>query len=284
MITCQLMGGLGNQLFQICATISYSIKHQKKFQFLNVSTLGGNGVCTLRYTYWNSFLKRLTPFLMNSLPPNILVIREKGFQFHELAIPTNNTNDHAMIVGYFQSYLYFEPDYNTICKIIGIHQFQQSLLEKINDVNFDSCISMHFRMGDYKNIQHVHPVLPSNYYSLSLQKIMQQPKSTMKSVMYFCEEVDLDEVKKVILCLNAEFPQLSFFRVEQSLEDWEQLVCMSCCRHNIIANSSFSWWGAYFNSHTDKLVCYPGTWFGTAVNHNTCDLCPPTWIKINYST
>jgi hypothetical protein len=55
---------------------------------------------------------------------------------------------------------------------------------------------------------------------------------------------------------------------------------MSCCHHNIIANSSFSWWGAYFNSYIDKMVFYPSKWFGDTIKNDTRDLCPPEWIKI----
>jgi hypothetical protein len=56
------------------------------------------------------------------------------------------------------------------------------------------------------------------------------------------------------------------------------MLLMSCCKHNIIANSSFSWWGAYFNSNADKIVCYPEVWF--ANNTDTSDLCPLEWIKM----
>ena len=62
---------------------------------------------------------------------------------------------------------------------------------------------------------------------------------------------------------------------------------MSNCEHNIIANSSFSWWGAYFNTNKDQYnerrVLYPEIWFGPTANNNTKDLCPPDWVKINYN-
>jgi len=55
---------------------------------------------------------------------------------------------------------------------------------------------------------------------------------------------------------------------------------MSCCDDNIIANSSFSWWGAYFNDKPNKIVCYPSKWFGHNMNNDTRDLCPSSWKKI----
>ena len=63
--------------------------------------------------------------------------------------------------------------------------------------------------------------------------------------------------------------------------DWEQLLYMSLCNHNIIANSSFSWWAAYLNENPDKVVCYPTLWFGDALSsYDVSDLLPTEWIKI----
>ena len=82
MITCNLMGGLGNQIFQIFATISYAIKSRNQFKFLNVSSLGG-GSTTIRNTFWNSFFSKLKPFLVDNISQPIHIIREKDFTFNE---------------------------------------------------------------------------------------------------------------------------------------------------------------------------------------------------------
>jgi len=87
MITCDLRGGLGNQLFQIFATISYAIEHDNiPFGFLDRETLGGNG-SILRYTYWNNFLSSLKPFLFKTMPINTLSFKEEGFQYNPVPAP-----------------------------------------------------------------------------------------------------------------------------------------------------------------------------------------------------
>jgi hypothetical protein len=61
------------------------------------------------------------------------------------------------------------------------------------------------------------------------------------------------------------------------------MLLMSACDHNIIANSTFSWWGAYMNTNPNKMVLYPSVWFGPKLSDKIVDdLCPPEWIKINY--
>ena len=67
---------------------------------------------------------------------------------------------------------------------------------------------------------------------------------------------------------------------DYNIPDYEQLLLMSLCSHNIIANSTFSWWGAYFNKNSNKIVCYPSIWVG--ITDNTSDLFPKAWTKINY--
>jgi hypothetical protein len=275
------MGGLGNQLFQIFATISYAIKIRKQFKFSNIKNLG-SGSTTIRKTYWDDFLSRLKIFTINEFP-KLHLIREKDYTFNELPmIEMLNPSRDILIFGYFQSYKYFQSNYEIICRMIGLETLKENLLKKINyEVNyFDNSVSMHFRIGDYKKVQDYHPILNKDYYKKCLEYIQLKKNNTINKVIYFCEDDDLSEVNNIIEELVSIFQFYKFIRVDNKLEDWEQMLLMSCCENNIIANSSFSWWGAYFNDKKDKIVCYPSVWFGPAAKHNTIDLCPLHWVKI----
>jgi len=282
MITCNLMGGLGNQLFQIFATIAYGIKSKNQFKFSNVTQLGG-GSTTIRNTFWATFLSKLHPFLISDteFPKNITIIKENGFPFNNFPI-VSFINKDIMLQGYFQSYKYFQQYYGVICKIIGLDKMKDDLLEKLDITNdyLATCISIHFRIGDYKKIQQYHPLATYEYYESALNHI-KNIDSTHFNVLYFCEEVDINDVLVTINKLIEQFPEYKFVRGDNLIEDWEQMLLMSCCHHNIIANSSFSWWSAYFNFHKDKIICYPSVWFGEIANNDTRDLCPIEWTKIN---
>ena len=108
--------------------------------------------------------------------------------------------------------------------------------------------------------------------------------SNSKKVIYFCEEEDIQTVEETIQQCKKLFPTLEFLRASNLLEDWEQMLLMSECKHHIIANSSFSWWGAYFGFQNqdkqNKIICYPSLWFAASAKENTKDLHPSEWVKI----
>ena len=273
------MGGLGNQLFQIYTTIAYSIKTNNQFKFLNIDSLG-EGTTTIRYTFWQTFFKRLQLFLIKNIPQPIQVIREKGFSFQQL--PVYDINRDIMLYGYFQSFKYFNNEFQVISKIIGIESMKKTLLNTLNYNSdfFKHTISIHFRLGDYKKIPEYHPILTNEYYFNSLNFIHEKYPYIKFNVMYFCDEEDINDVMEKIIFLQNSFKQYEFIRGDKYLADWEQLLLMSSCHHNIIANSSFSWWAAYFNNWIDKIICYPSVWFGPAAKHNIIDLFPNNWNKI----
>jgi hypothetical protein len=100
--------------------------------------------------------------------------------------------------------------------------------------------------------------------------------------MYFCEEQDNSMVVPTVFELSILFPQCVFYKCSDKMEDYNQILCMSFCDHHIIANSSFSWFGAYLNPVPEKKVCYPSVWFcGYGADIPTQDLFPGHWIKVD---
>ena len=150
----------------------------------------------------------------------------------------------------------------------------------------ENTISIHFRLGDYKHLAHTHPIMPVSYYINALTHILTRSRIQTYTVYYFCEKEDNDTVSTDwIDPISCVFPSLRFVKASDDMADWEQMLLMSSCTHNIIANSSFSWFGAYFNAggkgHT---VCYPQHWFAgsAAEQNNTRDMFPEKWTKITY--
>lgn len=278
MITCHLRGGLGNQLFQIFTTIAYAIKQSQPFFFFNNYQLGNgeNGV-TIRYTYWDTFLDSLKIFLKNE-NIKMLTVREAGFHYEQL--PEHTAKD-IMLSGYFQSHLYFDKYKNAIFKLIKIETKKSAIKQMVNN-DFKNTVSLHFRLGDYKRYPDLYPILQVSYYYNALQYLLYETDNltSITNVLYFCEDGDLIEVTEMINELKLGFPELVFERAEPLLLDWEQLLLMSLCKYNVIANSTFSWWGAYLNENIGKKICYPSVWFGPNAAHNTKDLFPKDWTKI----
>ena len=291
MITCKLQGGLGNQLFQIFTTIAYSLEHSCPFIFLNQFQLNtGNNGETIRYSYWTTFLKALQPFLRDNIV-GFELYKESNFSYNKLINNLGKLNN-TVLLGYFQSYKYFEKYKATIVRLLKMPFLKQDLLVKLKEqnINFNNTISMHFRIGDYKLLPEHYIILPIDYYRNSLLHILNSinninNSTTNNTVIYFCEQSELTEVNNMISILKSEFINLEFITfVNKQLTDWEELLLMSCCQHNIIANSTFSWWGAYLSSNPIQITCYPCKWFGPLLSNknNTSDLFPPTWSCISF--
>lgn len=288
-ISCHLMGGLGNQLFQIFTTIAYGMQTGRAVVLPHSEQLKSG---TIRNTYWNNFLHAIenthTVANTNNIHTNHTVlrfpaVREAGFTY--TPIP-NVSNSEFLLYGYFQSYKYFDYLKDRLFKLIDLDTHQNAVIRKTALELFSNLerrnVSMHFRIGDYKKIQDCHPLMTYEYYEKALKHIVEQYPSNQYQVLYFHEEVDTEDVDIIVNKLrnHPAFLDISFVRVQHNLDDWEQMLLMSCCNHNIIANSTFSWWGAYFNSRPGKVVCYPSLWFGPKINHDTRDLFPENWNKI----
>jgi hypothetical protein len=135
-------------------------------------------------------------------------------------------------------------------------------------------------MGDFVNPAH-HPIMPDTYYINSLTHIINTTNNNNWYVYYSCESNDDKIVLRRINNIKQHFKQLNFIKISNEIEDWEQMLLMSACDHIIVANSTFSWWSAYFNINNNKIICYPAVWFGPAKNNLILkNLHPDSWSKI----
>lgn len=297
MLTVELMGGLGNQLFQIFTLIAYSKKYNQPYLIEKKSSLPGQYV--VRNVYWTNLLDKLSYRLIQN-PLNYPLISEKAFEYIELPSISQDTNkmSNFKLYGYFQSYKYFQDNINEIVNELDFHKKRDDVLQKVNE-KMDDMVSLHFRVGDYAKLQDYHPIMTLEYYTNAIKVIQaqaaaQQAQASAEAsqepelkILYFCEDNDIPFVTNTFINpLKTTFQSVTFIKADSKLDDWEQMLLMSACKHHIIGNSSFSWWGAYLAEARDanklysKIVCYPDKWFGAGLgNKNTNDLFPSSWTK-----
>ena len=292
-ITVEVMGGLGNQLFQIFTLLAYSFRQKIPFYFSAEPIHHGQR----KKTYWTTqLLDPLKEFV--ETPPTQAhpqVIREQNFHYHALPLVSA---EHIKLFGYFQSFKYFEDQKSFIFQLLKIDETQAAMKENNSNNNntydYANTIAVHFRVGDYVQLQAYHPLMTIDYYTAALNQFLKdqaeiQLPEKVWQLLYFCEENDQSYVETRLiknLQENLEFKDKFIFKcIDHQLADWEQMLVMSLCKHHIIANSTFSWWGAYLNPCKDRdqsKVYYPTTWFGRSMGHkNMSDLFPPHWTKIN---
>ena len=283
MISIDIKDGLGNQLFQLMTLIAYSKKYNNPFIIEKKSHSPG---CTYRNVYCNNFLNKLEKYLVNT-PIHFQIYEEKSFEYNQLPEISNNTN--LKLSGSFKSYKYFDFCKKDLLNDIDFETKKIEVKNKVTDVNPLEMISMHIRIGDIINVHSINSnILSLDYYINAINYIINQEKKDNIKILYFCEEVDKDFVKKnYIYHLKNIFPNIIFTQSIIKLEDWEQMILMSLCKHHIIANSTFSWWSAYFaDNNMYKIICYPDKWsHSSIINEDTIDLFPNNWImcdtKIN---
>lgn len=251
MILTKLQGGVGNQLFQWAVTKNLSLIYNTEYYFEMGYFYGGS--------QWNYELDKFER--IKSIPnfhnPSLTVIPD---DFHYKKIP-----DNSFLYGYWQSEKYFKENEDAIRNDIKISkELKEYIFEKYPILN-EKVLSIHIRRGDYVNLSHVHPIQTIEYYKNAYDII----NDNSINVMIFSD--DIDWCKEYI-----KFNNISYITNETNIVD---LYLMSSCTHHIIANSSFSWWGAWIGENKNKTVIAPKNWFG-ANGYNSSDIVPENWIKI----
>lgn len=190
------------------------------------------------------------------------------YMFHPELLEKEN----AYFQGFWQTEKYFASVQDKIRQElsfkIALDEKNQSIADEIAAVN---AVSIHVRRGDYikeRRYQNIGSVCSDKYY----QSAIEHMQSKLKEVKYYVFSDDIDWVKSNLRLKNARY--IAHNTAENSFRDMQ---LMSLCKHNIIANSSFSWWGAWLNSNPSKIVIAPNIWFRDT---EMPDIVPESWIRI----
>lgn len=296
MIITKLSGGLGNQMFQysIARVLSLELNlplridvtafkgtslHQG-FELNKVFFLNTNSASNQDFYYvlgWQG--PRIVRTVVNS--SKILSLRKKNwvkelnfFYCHEVF----EISDKVFLDGYWQSERYFN---NKSDVIRGDFQFQ-GVLEGVNlllkeNIDNSNSVSVHIRRGDYifnSTAAKIHGKCSLGYY----EKAMGYMFGKVDNPVFFIFSDDPQWVKD-----NLNVNNYSVFYVDNNCNEnsYKDMWLMSLCKHNIIANSTFSWWGAWLNNNVNKNIIAPKLWFADpSKQEQAFDIYPEGWIKL----
>jgi Glycosyl transferase family 11 len=284
MIITNITGGLGNQLFQYAAgkALAEHCKTELKLDLTGFKDyqLRNFDLDYFHLTYDTASIEETEPFLTRSFLKKIKdrtapfsqrrFNREKFFHYDKNFFKYNPP---LYIKGYWQSERYF-----TNVK----EQLRNELIlkkEVINQVETyarflqnQNSVSIHIRRGDYQNPEtlRIHGILSNSYYKTAILEI----RKNIENAVFYVFTDSLDLIKK-----DSFFKDCTIVSSIISQTHFEDLYLMSQCKHNIIANSSFSWWGAWLNNNPDKIVIAPKNWFNKGPK-DTYDLYPTSWIQL----
>lgn len=271
MITCNLKGGLGNMMFQIAAMKSLSKDNFSEVSFPNLNNhirilneeVGHNPKMNYAQEYFNIF-KNLS-LIQDSV--DIKASFELPFGYLKLKFKDNSNYN-----GFFQSENFFVHNRDFILDIFEPSNDIKEYIEgKYSDVLKLKTCAIHVRRGDYLKLQDTHIVQDIEYYNSGIIEIGEVDK-------YLVFSDDIEWCKQ-------NFIGDKFLFIEET-RDYNELFLMSLCTHQIISNSSFSWWGAWLNKNPDKKVIGPKRWFNESSNWlkqesiNSDDILPDNWIKL----
>lgn len=278
------MGGLGNQMFQYAflkewealgrnaaADISWykhfskDARYELQQVFPNVSLPANNKLAApvaLLAFYGRKVQKRL-------LRKEVMPFEEKEHSCYDASIFDKTS---GILQGYWQSEKYFQ---HAIDRVRNDFQFEikDTGLEKAAQTirNTPHSVAVHIRRGDYIDLNEIYGnICTDEYYERAIQEL----KERYPNATFFFFSNNVEWVREHYKGDNYRTVDTSMF---ESYENWYDLYLMSQCENNIIANSTFSWWGAWLNENPDKMVFAPKKWINIAP---TPDIWCEGWIKI----
>lgn len=277
-------GGLGNQMFQYAFLKCWESRKRGDI-FADVSSYeqyGSMPYCLqdvfekieLQHVQLENVKQFLEKVIATKDDSQFLIYTEKNVsesKFREADLNVLNVEG-GMFRGNFQSYRYAE--------LIKNQLFQEFTFPKISDLRLKDfsdkiknkmSVAVHIRRGDYlvgRNVEYYANICTDEYY----RKAIQLMQNRVDNPIFYFFSNDIEWVKRNYDMEEAVYVSEEYF---DYYEDWYDMYLMSICKHNIIANSTFSWWGAWLNQNPDKIVIAPTRWI------NGCeykDIYPQNWI------
>lgn len=285
MIITKLIGGLGNQMFQYATGRSLAHRNndslkidlsgyknqigvtprEYELSIFNINEVFSNTSEISRLKRWN-IISNL--FFKNSRK----LYLEEGFRFNKKFC---NLKGDIVLSGFWNSEKYFKDIETLLRKDFEFKKpINSSSIKILEQILHSNSVAVHIRRGDYvkdKKTNEFHGICDLNYYNKAM--IIMEKK--VKNIIYFVFSDDMDWARQNL----KNERQMVFVDGNKGMDSWMDMALMSRCKHNIIANSTFSWWGAWLNNNGKKLVLAPNKWFNNTTL-DTRDLIPKEWTKI----
>jgi hypothetical protein len=292
MLITNIIGGLGNQMFQYAAARAISLEQGVTLKldvsdFLNYGLHQGFELqrifnCSIEIATAED-VQSVLGWQSSSIArrvisrPSMAWLRSTRFVVEPHFNYWNGVRDiqnNCYLVGYWQSEKYFLEHLAQIREDfkfkLPMNNRNSELAKQIKEVN---AVSLHVRRGDYANNSKttaIHGLCSIEYYKSAIKYIAER----LERPVFYVFSDDIEWVKNN---LQIDFPCF-YIDHNNGADSFNDMRLMSNCQHHIIANSSFSWWGAWLNPSLDKIVIAPKRWF--ANDNDTSDLIPPHWVKL----
>lgn len=246
MIISMMKGGLGNMMFQMAAGKSLSLELNTEFAYTMEKW---ESVTQHKIDHFsNTIFKSIPEIKLSDLTARMIIYTEPFFNYS--AIPIKNN---IILNGYFQSEKYFSKNKEAIKSLFCINK----------NMNYQDYFFLHVRRGDYLKYSDSHPVCDLSYYHQGMKNFGNDAKFVVLSD-------DLEWCKN-----NLKGKNIEYSNTKTELED---LSIMASCKGGVIANSSFSWWGAWLSGSNQVIA--PKKWFGPKGPQNWNDIYSKGWKLI----
>lgn len=254
MITCRLKGGLGNQMFQVATTYALAREYNTECAFDFTAPVRYQGNSASKYV--DSIFRGFTSLQRGWRPK--MTYRERGSGYCDIMVI-----DGMALDGYFQDERYFVKYADEIKRYFR----DESILGFLRGYyagSLKNSLSVHVRRGDYLRFEDTFHIADVAYYTEAIKRVCKTNKIeyifVMSDDIKWCRE-NLKDDRMVYVSGHP---------------DHHEMLLMSLCSHNVISNSTFSWWGAWLGETRDKTIIAPDKW----LKNTQTNAIPERWIRL----